>query len=65
MVPSEALIATTSLVLEGRSKRINLYEYFTMDNKTHIICGNQAMPKNAHKYFDTSVGAWNDQEEKG
>ena len=42
---SETLIANTSLVSKGLSKRINLYEYFTTDNATHIICGNESMPK--------------------
>ena len=42
---SETLIANTSLVSEGLSKRINLYEYFTTDNATHIICGNESMSK--------------------
>jgi hypothetical protein len=56
MVLREALIANTSLVLEELSKRINLYEYFTMDNNTHIICDNQAMPKNSHDYYDPVYG---------
>ena len=58
MVLSETSIAKTSLVLEELSKRINLYEYFTIDNETHIICGNQAMPKNAHHYYNGN-GFWN------
>ena len=45
MVLSETLIAITSLVSKGLSKRINLYEYFTTDNATHIICGNESMSK--------------------
>ena len=45
MVLSETLIANTSLVSKGLSKRINLYEYFTTDNATHIICGNESMSK--------------------
>ena len=58
MVLSETSIANTSLVFEELSKRINLYEYFTIDNETHIICGNQGMPKNAHHKYHPSVGAW-------
>ena len=48
---SETSIANTSLVSAGLSKRINLYEYFTSDNDTHIICGDQSMLKD-DKPFD-------------
>ena len=58
MVFSETLIVNTSLVSTGLSKRINLYEYFTSDNDTHIICGDQIMPKNAHHYYNGN-GFWN------
>ena len=57
MVLSENSIANTSLVFEELSKRINLYEYFTLDNDTHIICGDQIMPKNDHPEYDGN-GIW-------
>ena len=51
MFLSENSITNTSLVSAELSKRINLYEYFTLDNDTHIICGDQVMPKYAHDYY--------------
>ena len=59
MVLSETLIANTSLVSKGLSKRINLYEYFTTDNATHIICGNQSMPKECGIFLALKQGKKN------
>ena len=59
MVLSETIIANTSLVSAGLSKRINLFEYFTLDNDTHIICNDldQTMPKNDHPDY-LGNGVW-------
>ena len=47
----ESVIANTKIFENTPSNKINYFEYFTKQNDTHILCGNNGLEKNCESIW--------------